>query len=73
MGFLRLRDLFIPTPYCVQSNPSVPQRRAAFPIVSFYPRSQHGTSPRHLLIATHEATMRLHVGCDEGKALMLHC
>lgn len=38
-----------------------------------HPGRQHGTSLKHLLIATHEATMGLHVGCDEGEALMLHC
>ena len=38
-----------------------------------HPCCQHGTPPRHLLIATHEATMGLRVGCDEGEALMLHC
>jgi len=38
-----------------------------------HPCCQHGTSPRYLLIATHEGTMRPHVGCVEGEALLLHC
>lgn len=71
LGFLRLPDLFIPTAcFSVQSNISVPQRRAAFPIVSFYPCSQHGTSPTHLLIATHEAPCRLWWGKSSYAALL---
>lgn len=38
-----------------------------------HPCCQHGTSPKHLLIATRKATMGLHVGCDEEEPLMLHC
>lgn len=52
--------------YHVQSNTSVSQRRAAFPIANTH-------AARHLLIATRKATMGLHVGCDEGEPLMLHC
>lgn len=38
-----------------------------------HPGCQQGTSPRHPLIATHEATTGFCVGCDGREALMLHC
>lgn len=74
LGFLRLCDLFIPQPtkvpcsiwyICSTKKSSLSNCK--------HPCCQHGTSPRHLLIATHEATMGLRVGCGEGEALMLHC